>query len=340
VEDEPGSLFFYNSGGSHLLSAIIQAQTGLSTLAYGHQALFEPLGITQVSWIADPTGVNDGGTGLWLRPRDMARFGLLYLRRGEWAGRQLIPAEWVDVSTRSHMPAPTEAGQGYPPNPHLSGYGYQWWINAFGGYTAIGFGEQQIMVLPEQDLVIVITGVFPEQGEIMPPDLVQKFILPAVNAPAPLPEDEIAARRLADLVAAAAAGPQPAPVPPLPDIATQISGKTYQLQSPDGQTTETLRLTFGSEAEVATFEGMIDGQPVEAAIGLDGVPRLTPGRAGQVLLQGGWQDDQTFIMESNILGEAVREKTAFTFEGNQVKAAYYSYVYDNVFELEGEQVSP
>ncbi len=339
VDDNPGTRFFYNSGGSHLLSAIVQASTQQTALTYARQKLWEPLGITDVAWQADATGVNDGGTGIWLRPRDMARFGLLYARRGVWNEQQIIPAIWVDVSTRQHMPAPKQPDQGYPPSPNVVGYGYQWWVNALGGYSAIGFGEQEIIVLPEHDLVIVMTGTFAEGGAVTPEDLTRQFIVPAVTSSAPLSDTPAVARRLAELSHAAAAPPQRAVVP-LPTMAQQIGGKTYRVQTPDGRQAETFTLTFAPEAGAASFTGMINGKEVIVAVGVDGVDRRTETPTGTVLARGRWTDDHTFAMDHHVLGEAVDEEATFVFDDARVTASYRSVVYGNVVTVEGEQIEP
>ena len=98
----PGEIFTYNSGASHLLSAILQGQTGTAAADFAAAHLFEPLGITDFHWASDPQGVTLGGWGLQLTPRAMARLGYLYLQRGIWNGVTLIPESWVDISTQSH----------------------------------------------------------------------------------------------------------------------------------------------------------------------------------------------------------------------------------------------
>lgn len=92
----PGSRFYYNSGNSHLLSAIVGKVTGRSTLDYARERLFGPLGIDDVLWRVDPQGVSNGGSDLYLQPRDMAKIGYLYLRGGVWEGKQILPASWIE----------------------------------------------------------------------------------------------------------------------------------------------------------------------------------------------------------------------------------------------------
>ena len=105
-------------------------------------------------------GICDGGNGISMSARDAARFGQLYLQGGSWQGQQLVPANWVEASTSVQNPGPGgRTGQ----------YGYQWWINSFGAknydtYFAFGAWGQYIFVVPELDLVTVITSNYPSDS--------------------------------------------------------------------------------------------------------------------------------------------------------------------------------
>ncbi|MFW9768310.1 MAG: serine hydrolase domain-containing protein [Candidatus Thorarchaeota archaeon] len=145
---EPGSTFYYNSGNSHLLATIINVTTGMTPLAFADQNLFGPLGITNRQWLTDPQGVNFGGSSLALRPRDMAKFGLLFLNNGTWDGQQIVSADWVNRST--HGPATPYGG---------TSYGFQWWINTYQNwYSARGYNGQLIYVVPEHDVIVVFSS--------------------------------------------------------------------------------------------------------------------------------------------------------------------------------------
>ena len=164
---DPGTTWYYNGGCSHLLSAIITTTTGNSTLEFAHEYLFGPLGITSVYWPQDPQGIYYGGQNIGLRPRDMAKFGFLFLNNGTWDGEQIISKEWVETSTETRFV------------PHY-GYGYQWWtFFPHEIYFAWGLYEQRIIVVPEYDLVIVFTAGI-EDGPDPEPELVFEYILPAV----------------------------------------------------------------------------------------------------------------------------------------------------------------
>jgi CubicO group peptidase (beta-lactamase class C family) len=200
---QPGTRFEYSTGASHLLAAIIQQATGKTALEYARENLFEPLGITDVDWFEDPQGVNSGGYGLTMRPPDMAKFGYLYLRNGEWSGKQIVPAEWVRASTFEHQHL-----ESYYPS-HKTGYGYQWWI--FPGfnhyetdsYAAVGYKGQYIFVVPAKDIVVVFSqweAVYTGQASQRSPDseiwYLQRFILHASKSDAPLPPNPDGLARL------------------------------------------------------------------------------------------------------------------------------------------------
>jgi CubicO group peptidase (beta-lactamase class C family) len=148
MESEPGTDWNYNTGASHLLSAIITEESGGSTVAFADQHLFGPLGITTRVWATDQQGINWGGHDLYLRPRDMAKFGFLYLNDGTWENQQIVPSTWVATSTSALSTPYTDTG-----------YGYQWWSTpSLGSYSARGYLGQFIFVFEEYDLIIVFTS--------------------------------------------------------------------------------------------------------------------------------------------------------------------------------------
>lgn len=149
----PGESYGYATIATHLLAAVLQHATGRTLLDFGREVLFEPLGIHLRGWTLAPEGVVLGGSEWWLTPREMAVFGQLYLQRGHWRGRSLVPADWVNQSTRMHV-GPWSDGD-------KSGYGYLWWLADIGGYpsySAEGYGGQFVFVIPDLDSVIVVTS--------------------------------------------------------------------------------------------------------------------------------------------------------------------------------------
>ncbi|OLS27624.1 MAG: 6-aminohexanoate-dimer hydrolase [Candidatus Thorarchaeota archaeon AB_25] len=145
---EPGSAFYYNSGNSHLLATIINVTTGMTPLAFADQYLFGPLGITTRFWLTDPLGINFGGSNLALKPRDMAKIGLLFINNGTWDDQQIVSADWVNRSSQG------------PQTPYYQvSYGYQWWIDDDDGwYSGRGYNGQYIYVVPEYDILVVFTS--------------------------------------------------------------------------------------------------------------------------------------------------------------------------------------
>ena len=203
VRYEPGHSFEYSTGASHLLSAIVQQTTGMTAFEFAREHLFQPLGITDVGWLEDPQGVNSGGYGLLLRPRDMAKLGYLYLRLGEWDGAQIVPAAWVQTSTQAH----TDADNRWPDAD--TGYGYQWWVYPhYGIYGAFGYKEQAILVAPEEDVVGVFTqwGVEDTAGENAL-WLLRRFVLYAIQSDGPLPANPGALAQLEAAIEAVSAPP-------------------------------------------------------------------------------------------------------------------------------------
>jgi CubicO group peptidase (beta-lactamase class C family) len=169
MRSRPGTEFNYCSGCSHVLSAIIQRQTGMNTRDFAQRELFEPLGITDAAWDTDATGMPIGGWGLQLTPREMAKLGYLYLNGGEWDGRQIVSKGWIKTATRKHTGTDTDLG-----------YGYQWWIYPrWGAYAALGRYGQTIFVIPEMNLIVVTTAQVEGHDPIF--DLIDEYIVPAVE---------------------------------------------------------------------------------------------------------------------------------------------------------------
>ena len=153
MAEKPGTRFEYCNGASFLLSAIIQKATGINALEFAKKHLFNHLGIVDFNWPANTQGITIGWADLQLRLRDMAKIGQMMLKGGRWQGKQIISQNWVNQSTQAHI----KAG-GYD-------YGYQWWRGKtiasnqiFDSFWAWGHGGQFIIVLPDLDLVVVLTA--------------------------------------------------------------------------------------------------------------------------------------------------------------------------------------
>ena len=147
-----GTYWNYTSAGTHVLSYIFTAGTEQSAKTFGDTHLFSKLGISDYSWSQDAYGISNGGFGLDLKLRDMAKFGQLFLQNGQSDGNEIISSSWVNKSTE--MIVPFDASQSW-------GYGYLWWtakVNGVNIYNALGYAGQFIFVVPSKALVIAATS--------------------------------------------------------------------------------------------------------------------------------------------------------------------------------------
>jgi len=196
MEGAPGERFELYNCNSHLLSAIISETTGMNTIDFAKKHLFGPLGIKNVKWDTSPEGVNIGFSGLWMEPKDMAKIGLLYLNEGKWENKQVLSSNWIEESTKPYHDS------------RLGGqkFGYQWWINPAGFFSANGSYGQFIDVMPEKNLVAVFTGNIHSGNLYFSFSLLKDFISPAVASSEPLPQKPEITANLNALVSKLAKG--------------------------------------------------------------------------------------------------------------------------------------
>ena len=173
---EAGTVFDYSTGNTHILSAILQKTTGINLLVYAMENLFGPIGISKSNlfWSKDPQGIYTGGHGLHMRSRDMAKFGLLYLNKGIWNGKRIVPEDWVEKSIKAQID--TQSGEKY---------GYQWWLNTLNMidivYVYGNFG-QLIAFIDTLDLSIIFTSkIMQEDCMTVLNSIIAKYIIPAAK---------------------------------------------------------------------------------------------------------------------------------------------------------------
>ncbi len=145
-----GERFIYSTGNTHLLGAAIAEAAGLPLPEYADRVLFGPLGIT-ASWDRDPQGHAFAGNNLGMSTRDLLRFGQLMAAGGVWQGRQLVPRQWIEASTRRQS-------EGLPER--YGAYGYLWWLPEGDPrlWLAAGYGSQLLVVAPESRVVAAVTA--------------------------------------------------------------------------------------------------------------------------------------------------------------------------------------
>jgi CubicO group peptidase (beta-lactamase class C family) len=325
---QPGSAFNYCTGAVELLSAILQQATGVSAREFANRNLFAPLGIgpiLEAQWPSDPQGVTIGGYGLALTPREMAKFGYLFLNQGQWDGRTVVPADWVAASTTSYANLRSDKE-----------YGYLWWTDPQGKwYAALGLAGQHIFVYPAEDLVAVFTSDLPinaADSDLAPlRELLDQYILPAIQSGGPLPANPSDAAHLEAKIETLVQ-PQPTAPAPLPPIAAEISDKTYTLEAnPFGW--QTMTFSFQDSADEVTVT--VDGQ--QLAIGLDNVYR-TLGGASNLFpeeLRGHWENQDALVVEDIFPGQMQELTYQIQFSGDSIQLTGQEKYSGSQFELRG-----
>jgi CubicO group peptidase (beta-lactamase class C family) len=194
--------FQYNDVTPMLASGALACRTGKSPLQLAEEMLFKPMGFRNYEWMhQDPSGNDNGGYGLRLRPIDMQKLGILYLDRGVWHGARLLSEAWVE---RAFTPWNRSA-----PNLAAPNYGWFWWQYDFGPgwrtHAASGWKGQRIAVVPEQGIVVTMTALVENEEEhAFFARLMRRFIIPAVAPPSGSEEE------LRRLIAAVPPSPLPA----------------------------------------------------------------------------------------------------------------------------------
>jgi CubicO group peptidase (beta-lactamase class C family) len=191
VPHKPGTHFKYNTPATYMQSAIVQRVTGQKVVDYLQSRLFDPLGIAAPKWDESPEGVSLGGYGLYLKTEDIAKFGQLYLQKGKWGDRQLVPAGWIEQATSKQVSNGSDPSRDWD-----QGYGFQFWRCRHNAFRGDGKDGQFCVVLPDQNAVIAITANTGDmQAEL---NVVWDKLLPAFEAQ-PLPANPDAVNQLKSL---------------------------------------------------------------------------------------------------------------------------------------------
>lgn len=330
VRNKPGSVFLYNSLATYMLSAIVQKVTGEKIIDYLTPRLFKPLGIEGMDWETDPKGINVGGWGLRLKTEDIAKMGLLFLQKGKWNGKQILPAAWVEEATSFKIDnAPGAAQSKRDSSDWMQGYCYQFWRSRHNSYRGDGAFGQYMLVLPEEDAVIAITSETPNMQDEL--NLVWKYVLPALRADkSTLNKNDavVLKKRLASLKL---------PLPAKSEIAVAIpaiSGKSYKMEANTkgiekisfSEKNQTITLAFKTNNNSFSFsfgqgkwiEGkttMLGPSLVEAAKNhFIGLP------PSQVAGSYSWKSDSTLEMQLRYIDSPHTLHMTFRFEQNKLTA--------------------
>ncbi len=310
VPHKPGTHFKYNTPATFMLSALVQKQTGQTVEDYLRPRLFEPLGITQPVWNTNFQGISLGGYGLNVRTEDIARFGQLYLQKGEWQGKQLLSRDWVEMATSKQV-----SNGSNPKSDWEQGYGFQFWRCRNGAYRGDGAFGQYCLVMPEQDAVIAITsGVKDMQGVL---NLIWDKLLPAMKPGplAPSADRDALMKKLSSLQVRPAAGSATSP------LAAKFFGRTFNFPTND-QKLEAITITPDQSGLGVTVSLRANGLTQQFASS----PRewrRDPGTFGSYFKQpaaatSAWAADDTFVIKQCFTETPYHVTHQLRFEGDQV----------------------
>ncbi|MBI5916415.1 MAG: serine hydrolase [Bacteroidetes bacterium] len=332
---QPGTRFLYNSLATYMAGAIVQKVTGQSLVDYLKPRLFEPLGIEGMDWETEPMGRNVGGWGLRVRTEDMAKFAQLFLQKGKWEGRQILPEAWVEeATTMKILQKPDIAQAQRDKDDWAQGYCYQMWRSRHNSFRGDGAYGQYMLVLPEQDAVIAITAESSDlQGEL---DLVWDHLLPAFQKDA-LPENPVAVnlqKKLSLLALLMVKGSADSPV------ARDISGKTFDLQ-PNEENIKSISFGFGQGSCKVVLTTEKDVYPLIFGSGdwAAGVtkrlgPSLVADAKGhfvglpppKVVGNYAWMDENILQLKLRYIESPHSELFTCHFDGNRVTVEYESSI--------------
>ena len=330
IAHTPGSTFMYNSGATYMCSAIVQKLTSQRILDYLTPRLFEPLGIYGATWEVCPRGINTGGWGLSVPTEALAKFGQLYLQKGVWQGRQLLPAAWIEEATtrKIQQSAPAKPARPNEQNDWLQGYGYQFWRCLHNAYRGDGAFGQFMVVMPEQDAVVTINA---EAGNMQSElDLVWDHLLPALHTQ-PLPPDAANCARLQHTLSTLAL---PLAGTARPEVALHPTGRKVFKLDANSLGLESVAfdfrrgdcaVTFGAaQTERRLLAGYGSWQRGEIAVpGLP--PRLIsggapkPGTPAKVAASAAWQDANTLEVLLRYYETPHHDTLTCRFAGDTVK---------------------
>ncbi len=317
VAHKPGTFFVYNSPASYMLSAIVQKVTGQSVLDYLQPRLFEPLGIERPTWEASKQGVSLGGFGLSVRTEDIAKFGLLYLQRGKWQGRQVLPEAWVEQATARWM-----SNGSNPESDWEQGYGFQFWRCRHGIVRGDGARGQFCIIMPELDAVVAITAGTGNLQNVL--NVVWAKLLPALQAAQaagqPLKADAEAQDKLQRRLAGLSL-PRPKALDAMPELAAKVAGARFVFPT-NSPKHEMMSLSpVVARGRATEVHWRVDGADVRAVVSSDGWTRVERGDPeAAVALSGAWTSADTFTLEAVFFRtpNTLRLELNFAADGGQV----------------------
>lgn len=315
VEHDPGTYFVYNTAATYMLSAIIQKVTGQTLLNYLTPRIFEPLGIEGATWETCPKGINMGGFGLSIKTEDIAKFGQLYLQKGIYNGKALIPEAWIKEATQSHISNGSDKDSDWQ-----QGYGYQFWMCRHNAYRGDGMFSQYCVVMPEQDAVVAINAGVDDMQIVL--NLIWKHLLPSMGEEIFTDNNECYRELKEKLLNLKLPMIKDCNLVNSFDSSTkesEISGKYYNLQDNEFgfekvsicfQASQFEITVVHSKGEYKIVGGL--GQRLECKIDLIGDFSLTSS-------YGYWCNKNTFVMNTQFIGTPFCCTLELCFEDNNIE---------------------
>ncbi|HEY0680968.1 MAG TPA: hypothetical protein VGD45_01415 [Steroidobacter sp.] len=329
-----------------MLSAVLQKVCGAKLIDYLRPRFFDPLQIEDARWEVCPRGINAGGWGLSMTTESVAQLGQLYLQRGEWNGRQLLPKQWVEEATTFKIQQPpgtngtsasATVAQLRETSDWHQGYCYQFWRSRHRSFRGDGAFGQFCLVLPEHDAVIVMTSLTADMQGLL--NLAWEHLLPAMHDK-PLRENAAAASLLSRELAALAL-----PIPdgaPTSANAARVTGKRFAID-PNSLRASSVSMRFEKNTCVFELQSENTAHRVNCGIGswVDGVSSMpgTPpeftellGRSSgpqypiKVAAAGAWEDESTFEMRLRFYETPHYDTVTCRFDGERVQIQFMNNI--------------
>jgi len=314
----PGEMFEYNTAMTHMMSAILSKACGESTKDLADKWLFEPLGIKNYQWRKGEDGIYHGGSDIFLIPRDMAKFGFLFLNNGMWNEKTIVSKEWVKKSTSRIVEIPNDISYAVDTD-----YGYWWWIQEK-AYIAQGAGGQYIIVNPDLDLVVVFTADGFDDINLYDKfmhQFLEDYIYSSVTSNVTMPAKPVVLEKMNDIMQELE-NPEEIPIKQMPKIATVISTNNYVLEKNDIGFQST-SFIFSDSKCVWIYD--LSEQRVNLQVGLNGKYLINEvgismgiNPNGEKIACKGYWDCNAFIIEHHIIGDPSKQIFKFSFDGDNI----------------------
>jgi hypothetical protein len=318
---QPGTKFVYTSAATYMLSAIITRTTGQTLRDYLEPRFFRPLGIHGQEWDVGPGGINPGGNGLSWKTADSLKLGALYVQKGLWQGKRILPADWVQAATT--------------PKVATGEYGYQWWMGPNKAFYADGKFTQLSIGFPDHDAVLAFTAGM-QHTHLLLEKTWRHFPAAFGSTATPQPGPDAGSRGQATLAARDSAAVAlrdrcehfrllPPLEPTTSPTAARISGRTFAVERNEDQVT-TVRFDFAADQCVFKLRDSRGEHTIVAGL-LDWIEGDTSMTGNQlhhqyqpdhmrVVAGGRWLDDSTFEMTWQFVETAFRDRVVCRFNGD------------------------